>query len=140
MGNRGRKSAASLSILAPLGAGASRRPDPPQDLTEEQAGEWKAVVNRMPADWFPRETHGVLAHYCRHVVTARYIGELIAAMESGSDGSTGLDLEKYERLLRLQEKEGRAISSLATRMRLTQHSRYDRKKGTGNVTRRPWEQ
>jgi hypothetical protein len=37
------------------------RPDAPYDLTDEQSDEWWAVVNRMPADWFPRETHGNIA-------------------------------------------------------------------------------
>jgi len=35
-------------------------------LTDEQAEEWRAVVSRMAADWFPRETHGMLLAYCRH--------------------------------------------------------------------------
>jgi hypothetical protein len=41
------------------------------DLTEDQAAEWRAVVDRLPNDWFPRETHGMLAQFCRHVCTAR---------------------------------------------------------------------
>jgi len=29
---------------------AIERPDPPADLTPEQAHEWNSVVNRLPAD------------------------------------------------------------------------------------------
>ena len=44
-----------------------------QALARKQNGriEWCAVVNRMPADWFPRETHGMLVQYCRLIVGAR---------------------------------------------------------------------
>jgi hypothetical protein len=50
----------------PIYLHSNARPEPPEDLTEEQAAEWSAVVDRLPADWFPRETHGLLARYCRH--------------------------------------------------------------------------
>jgi hypothetical protein len=115
---RGRKSAASLAVISSNGIETIRRPEPPAELTEEQAEEWKAVVNRLPADWFPRETHQLLAQYCRHVVCARRVAQLIGRAEGGRE----FDIEHYERLLRMQEKESRAISSLATRMRLTQGS------------------
>ena len=52
-------------------------PEPPEDQTEEQAAEWRAVVARMRADWFPRETHGLLALYVRHACIARRIARLL---------------------------------------------------------------
>jgi len=93
-----------------------QRPDAPYDLTDEQSEEWWAVVNRLPADWFPRETHAVLSQYCRHVVAARRVAQLVAACE----GAEEMDLGRYDDLLRMQEREGRALSSLATRLRITQ--------------------
>jgi hypothetical protein len=51
-------------------------------LTDEQATEWWAVVNRLPADWFPRETHALLIQYCRHVVSARRVAQLLTQAES----------------------------------------------------------
>lgn len=57
--------------IAPfVGMSAITRPDPPDEyrLSDEQTAEWWSVVNRMPADWFPRETHALLAQFCRHVV------------------------------------------------------------------------
>lgn len=72
----------------------------------------------MPADWFPRETHGMLTQYCRHVVAARRVAQLISKAEK----SKTLDLEEYDRLLKMQEREGRAISSLSTRMRISQQA------------------
>ena len=136
MGTRGRESAASLAVIGAGGIESVRRPDPPPELSPEQAAEWDAVVNRLPADWFPRETLPMLAQYCRHVVAARHVGQLIAATESGDE----LDLSKYDMLLRMQEREGRALSSLATRMRMTQQSTYDPKRKKPTQEKPPWQQ
>lgn len=133
MGTRGRKSAASLAITAPVQS--LERPDAPYDLTDEQSDEWWAVVNRMPADWFPRETHGMLTQYCRHVVSARRVAQLIAAEE----GKKEIEIPALDQLYKMQEREGRALSSLATRMRLTQQTTYDKSKKKPQQVRKPWE-
>lgn len=136
MGVRGRTSSAELSVISGSGITAISRPEPLQELTDEQASEWNEIVNRLPAEWFPRETWPMLAAYCRHAVAARRIGQLIADLE----GSENFDIKDYDRLLAMQEREGRAISSLATRMRLSQHSSYDKAKTRGIVaSRKPWE-
>jgi hypothetical protein len=124
MNQRGRKSSASLQVIEHSGITSIRRPDPPDELTDEQGYEWRCIVNRLPAEWFPRETHGMLAQYCRHVVSARRVGQLIAVAEAQEEFS----VDEYDRLLKMQEREGRALSSLATRMRISQHSTYDSKK------------
>jgi len=122
---RGRKSAGDMVAAQTIAGAVSRmdRPAPPSELTREQATEWVAVVERMPGGYFPRETHPVLVQYCRHVVTARRVAQLLAATEAAPT----LDLDNYARLLKLQEAEGRAISSLATRMRLTQQATVNAK-------------
>lgn len=135
MATRGRKSAASLSVVRAEAIDIVRRPQPPQELTTEQAQEWRAVVDRLPADWFPRETHSLLAQYCRHVVAARRISQLIAASESAGE----FDLDEYDKLLKMQEREGRALSSLATRMRITQQTTYDKSKKKPTSGKRPWD-
>ena len=118
MAKRGRKSAASLEIATVSPVEIVQRPDAPYDLTDEQAKEWWAVVERLPADWFPRETHGMLTQYCRHVVAARRVAQLIANAEKFK----AIDVAEYDQLLKMQEREGRAISSLATRMRISQQA------------------
>jgi hypothetical protein len=70
MRQRGRKSAASLSVPRGNVVEMVPRPPPPSDLTDEQAEEWKAIVGRLPAEWFPRETWPVLVQFCRHTVPA----------------------------------------------------------------------
>lgn len=141
MGTRGRVSAASLEVASAKPLETVQRPDAPYDLTDEQSEEWWAVVNRLPADWFPRETHGVLAQYCRHVVAARRVAQLVRSAESevDADGAAVLDLNRYDQLLKMQEREGRALSSLATRLRITQQATLSEKARKPSQAKRPWE-
>jgi hypothetical protein len=135
MKTRGRDSAASLAITTVGQLETVPRPDAPYDLTDEQSTEWWAVVNRMPADWFPRETHGMLSQYCRHVVSARRVAQLIEkAMKAEA-----FDVDGYNQLLIMQEREGRALSSLATRMRLSQQTTYDKTKKKPLQGPKPWD-
>ncbi len=53
------------------------------DAQVAQIAEWLALVSALPADWFPRETHGLLTDYCRHVVRSRRVALLIGVVESG---------------------------------------------------------
>jgi hypothetical protein len=136
MAARGRKSASSLMVAQAAPVHAIQRPDPPDELTEEQARVWYAVTESLPAEWFGRETHDILAQYCRHVVAARRVAQLIAQLELAE----AFDIGEYDTLLKMQEREGRALSSLATRMRLTQQTTYDKSKAKGrSATRKPWE-
>ncbi len=63
----------------------------------------------------------MLEQYCRHVVQARLIANELQNFDpvwlNREDG-----LKRYKNLLALHELEGRAFSSLATRMRLTRQS------------------
>ncbi len=133
---RGKKSAASLEVVNHSGITELPRPGPPTELTEEQAFEWQSVVDHLPAEWFPRETHGLLAQYCRHVVAARRVAQLIAGMEARDV----LLIDDYDQLLKMQEREGRALSSLATRMRISQQATFHPEKSKGQkVAKKPWE-
>jgi len=136
MGERGRKSREDLAVV-PQVIEVIPRAKPPSDLTDEQADEWNAVVARMPADWFGRETHGLLTQYCRHVVASRRVADLIAAVEKEKE----LDLDQYDKLLKMQEREGRAMSSLATRMRLSQQTQWSEQKSrkVTSPVKMPWE-
>ena len=134
MGSRGRSSTASLSVVSSGPISALRRPSPPDELTDEQAITWREIVDRLPADWFQRENHPLLVQYCRHVVRARHLAQLVDAAQSEMDVLT------YGKLLQAEEVQSRAIASLATRMRLTQHSTYDKKrtKPIGATIGKPW--
>jgi hypothetical protein len=106
-------------------------------LTDAQAHIWRRVVEDLPADWWTPKNYDLLSQYCRHVNESNRIASLIEGlMQAGPD----LEIAKYDKLLGAQEREGRAISSLATRMRLTQQSLYDKKlKLDAFTSKKPWE-
>jgi hypothetical protein len=134
MGSRGKKSFAESGVIKRMNISAVNRPEPPAHLTDDQAAEWRAVVDRLPAEWFPSETHALLAQFCRHVTSARHIAGLIEKLAQSDEFSLIL----FDRLLRMQEREGRAMSSLATRMRISQQSRFSHRKRTGPRIPAPW--
>jgi hypothetical protein len=133
-------SSSALAVKTPIEV--VQRPDAPYDLTDEESQEWWAIVNDLPADWFPRHTHSLLGQYCRHVVNSRRIARLIeqALSPPSDDEPAKIDLGEYDKLLAMQEREGRAMSSLATRMRLTQQAtvRAESAKKPKQV-KRPWD-
>jgi hypothetical protein len=53
MGARGPKSARDLLTPSVADLRGDARPEPLEDLTEEQAAEWRGVVERLPATGSP---------------------------------------------------------------------------------------
>jgi hypothetical protein len=140
MMQRGRKSASALSVVALPG---QQRPEPPDELTAAEAEEWRAVVGRLPPEWFTRETHGQLVNYCRHVVKARVIADLIKDFRA-EWMATDEGLHRFDKLTHMAERESRAIASLGTKMRITQQSRMKEttaaRKATAAIPDKPWQQ
>jgi len=134
MGIRGRESSASLSVISSGGIETTVRPKPPSRLNSEQAAEWLIVVNGLSADWFRSEYLSQLEAYCRHAVASRKVAQLLADVESAAT----IDIEKYDRLLKMHERETRALSSLATRLRITPQSTYDPKRKKSLQAKKPW--
>ena len=62
--------------------------------------------------------------------------EMIESLINGETESDNF-LCDYDRLLKMQEREGRAMSALATRMRLTQQSLVTRDRRKGGVRGKP---
>ena len=135
MGSRGRASAASLTVIGGSGIESQERPKPLPDLTPEQQDEWRNIVNRMPADWFPPETYPLLAQYCRHITRSRRLAQLLEREESREE----VDVKEYRDLLRSEEEQSRALASLATKMRLSQQTTYDKSKKKPVQTKKPWD-
>ena len=134
MKQRGRKSVASIPV-ANQSVVRAERLQPPEELEVEARAVWMEVVNALPADWFRPEAIEVLVMYCRHAVTARRVADLIKRLEAQDE----FDVQEYDRLLKMQEREGRALSSLATRLRITPQATRDSKSKKPNQVKRPWE-
>src|SRR5262245_1162934 len=123
---QGQKSAAELDTMVAV-IDAVERPKCPHDLGDEEAEIWFGIINRMPADWFPTEKHPSLTQYCRHAVQARKVAELIDRASSDPN----LEIGDYVRLLRMQGHESRAIAMMATKLRISQQTRYDKSRKMG---------
>lgn len=132
MGSRGRKSKTDLAIVTPT---VTDRPEPAPGLTEEQTFEWLRITNSMPADEFTTAQLPMLEQYVKHRVEARHIGQMIADVTGGD--SDELDIVRYDKLLKMQERETRALASLAVRLGIAKTTKAT--SGSGNVTRKPWE-
>jgi len=90
------------------------KPEPPECLSDGEAMEWRAIVERMPADFFPRECHAVLVQYCRHVEEAERLQVLIRAMQQEPD----FDLPNYQKVLGMRAKESVTIAQLAKTLKI----------------------
>jgi hypothetical protein len=93
-------------------------------LNDEQASEWREIVNSLPAEDVPRMRHAELANYCRHTITQRRLDSLIAQVESSED----FDLDKWNKLLAMRERETRAAASLSVRLGFAFSTSSERKK------------
>lgn len=137
-----RKSAAALAVASVAGPLERKRLSAPAHISDAERAVWLEVVNDQPADAFS-DTHAPLLElYCRHIVQARVIADQIANFDSAwLNDDEGL--KRYDRLLGMNEREGRAASSLATRLRITRQAVDQQTVARALVkdtkTRKPWE-
>ena len=140
MGQRGRTSTAALAVIG--GTDIDGRPKPPADLTEFQRGVWERTVANEAADVFRTAAlQQLLKEYCRHVETADRLSK--QADQYTADGSN-YSLQEIDTLLRMRDRETKALADKATKLRLTNQSRYTpgaagtaAKKGASE--RKPWQ-
>ena len=129
-----RKSAAALSVVRPS---PDVRPDEPPGLSAEERALWRAVVDSKPADWFGPDSVPVLKEYVRAAVTCDTLDGMVrAALKSR-------DVTDMKAALQMRDRESRRVAGLATKLRLTQQSRYTphaaataERKASGT---RPWQ-
>ena len=129
-----RKSAASLSIVPRL---SGQTVPEPSDLTEAELGLWREIVTTKPAEWFGADSAPVLKEYVRAAVACDLLAVRVREAIQGGDA------EAVKFFLDMRDKESRRAVSLATKLRLTQQSRYgarsaDRADRRANGAR-PWQ-
>lgn len=121
MGQRGRESTAATEVIAYAPIGTATRLEAPAHLSDAERAVWVELVNDQPASAFT-PTHGpLLEQYCRHVVQARVLADEILHFDRAWFADDA-GLRRYDRLLAMAEREGRAASSLATRLRITRQA------------------
>lgn len=136
-----RRSADSLSVITAI---PGQRLRPPSRLSREAQAVWRAVVATRPHDWFSAADAPLLEAYCNAVVGYRLVSKRVAAfnLELLEDD---LEVLTFDRLTKIADRQARVLASMATKLRLTQQSRYTPKAaGTaaGKVKggAKPWEQ
>lgn len=143
MGTRGRKSSASLEVAGVVASvGSASRLAAPVHMSDAEQSVWAALVNDHPADFFTATHAPMIEAYCRHVVQGRILADELAnfdrAWMADDEG-----LKRYDKLLAMHEREGRAASSLATRLRITKQAidqqTVARKLVNTSKGRKPWE-
>jgi hypothetical protein len=128
---RGRRSAASLSIVPDV---KLRRPEPPAALSPDEKGLWREVVEAVRPDWFTGGSDLILECYVRLISQARDLAAGLAKEEVGS--------ERYVELCSLHRSVCMSAGALATKLRLTPRSQFDRnqpKLVSVGPSPRPWE-
>lgn len=142
MAKRGRQSAASLQVSRGIGLSTENRIKAPLSLSDAELAVWNEVVSDQPASAFT-DTHApILEMYCRHVVNNRILAdELLNFDRSWLADDDGLN--RYDKLLKMAERESRAASSLATRLRITRQAIDHNTAGimlkNHAKTKKPWE-
>ena len=145
MQQRGRKSSAALAVVETASDRAVTRFERlpmPAGMSQAQAAVWKRTVDSLPGDWFGTSDGPLLVQYCRWVVEADALqAKKDELPQDALETETGL--RYYERISRMHANATAAIVSLATKMRLTPHSRYGPKKAhrmESQGAKRPWEE
>ena len=142
MNQRGRKSAAQKALKVIEGTFAVDT-SPPGILTDDQAHIWREVLRTEPAGHFDSEAlRALLTSYCQHRNTQELLTVAVNAQDIGT--LRGDELREFNMLLRLRDMESKAAAGFATKLRLTNQSRYTPKaaasaKRQHSGTTKPWQ-
>jgi hypothetical protein len=119
MQQRGRKSSAALTLVA---GSIDGRPGAPSDLTDFQKEVWERTVANETADQFRTAAlQQLLREYVRHVETADRLSKQV---DTATCQGTNYSLQELDTLLRMRDRETKALADKATKLRLTNQSRY----------------
>lgn len=93
----------------------------PEGLTADQATVWHETVHSRSSDYFGPESVPLLAEYCRVVVMCDVLDEKVQAAIAVGEPAV------IKAFLDMRDKESRRMTSIATKLRLTNQSRYTHK-------------
>lgn len=136
-----RKSDAALSVVT---GNLGQRPDPPPDLTPAESAVWRATVASEAADFFRTDAlRELLKDYCRHRVSAAGLSAQINLYDADL-AMDPITVAMLNRLLMMRDRETRAAADKATKLRLTNQSRYTPQAAAtaaknASVQKKPWE-
>jgi len=116
-----KKSSASLTVVPnnPMDA----RLLAPKRLTSRQKELWSEIVSSKPAAWFDAANSALLLGYVKSIVSHEILTSQSDAIEA-TLMEPDADLKRLNRLHIMIERQSRLIQTFATKLRLTQQSRY----------------
>jgi hypothetical protein len=116
---RGRISAAALAVVPGAEIDVRQgRPEAPQRLSAEECVLWDTLTHSRRPGWF-NGALGLLETYCVTVIQLQQIELALRKLKPGTS-------ERYLTLARLHRQSAALAATLATRLRLTPHSRIDK--------------
>ena len=137
MGDRGRKSNASLAVVSPDG---TELPRPPAHYSSEAAHFWSRLVSEKPADWWDSATLPMLDEFVTVTLEIQQIAELVKGMHPLESDD---EVAAYERMQKVYDRLSSQRKRVASMLRLSNQSRYNAQssatasKGGG---KRPWDE
>lgn len=85
---------------------------------------WVEVVESKPAEWFGADSLPLLKEYVRAVVMCDTLDAKVKRAIEGGEGAEAATVGVVKLFLDMRDKEAKRATSLATKLRLTQQSRY----------------
>ena len=120
---RGRTSAAALTVVPPGEIDVRiGRPPAPERLSEDERELWEKLTYSRRPRWF----EGAEALLESYVMTALQVRALEAALRKTKPGTS----DRYQKLARTHRQAVALAATLAMRLRLTPHSKLDKKAPT----------
>jgi hypothetical protein len=120
---RGRVSAAALTVVPASEVDVRRgRPSAPARLSEQERALWEKLIFSRRPGWFSGAEE-LLESY---VTTISQVQQVEAALRKAKPG-TG---ERYQKLVRMHRQSVALAATLATRLRLTPHSKLHKSQPT----------
>jgi hypothetical protein len=117
-----KKPSASLTVVPPKPPVDARLVSP-ESLTGRQKELWEGIISSKPASWFDHSNSPLLVGYVKSRASPEALALRSDAIEATLDQGDG-DLKTLNRLHAMIERQARLIQTFATKLRLTQQSRY----------------
>jgi hypothetical protein len=136
-----KKSSASLAVV-PSKPPVDVRLSHPESLTDRQKELWEGIILSKPASWFDHSNSALLVGYVKSIASHETLAMRSDAIEATLDRGDA-DLKTLNRLHAMIDRQARLIQTFATKLRLTQQSRYTAAKAAVAAGRasgsRPWD-
>jgi hypothetical protein len=112
-------------VVPPEATLPNARLDPPPQMGAREAAEWAAITAGLGFDFFPKETHALLMACCMIKTQLDDVHQALAAFgPSIPEDRQGWG--RYKEISKLRNQLSGQLASLATKLRLTPQSRYNR--------------